>query len=210
MEPAASATSKTVDALERVFEVTSVLPLAGFALLHVGTYAPALFGATEIGGRHAPSGWALAGEALGIWLPLGFHTIYALPLWLARRRAAPAGGPAAWLALHRVTGLLLACFLVDHFVRFRLPILEGDRYPAESVQALARELSSTTSGVPLVAAFQALGTLSLAFHLGYGLWRVAERHAAAHAQRPLRVACVAVGALFGLLGTLTVVRLATG
>jgi len=196
--------------LERLFEATSVLPLAGFVLIHLGSYGRAAFGVTEIGTRHAPSDFALVGEALGIWLPLGFHAAYALPLWLRRRREATPSTDQAWLALHRLTGAFLGLFLLDHFVRFRLPILTGDRYPAESVQALAAELSRTSHGVPLVACLHALGTLALSFHLGYGLWRVAERHAEPGLRGRARAACLLIGGLFAVIGTLTVVRLATG
>ncbi|HTQ07208.1 MAG TPA: hypothetical protein VMI54_25300, partial [Polyangiaceae bacterium] len=142
--------------LERGFELTSVVPLAGFAVLHLGNYARALFGAPEIGSRHAVSGLAVAGEAVGIWLPLAFHVALAGPIWRRRRREQPPPASAPWLTLHRLTGVILAPFVIDHFVRFRWPILRGDRYPAESVLALARELSSTVGGVPLLAAWHAL------------------------------------------------------
>jgi succinate dehydrogenase/fumarate reductase cytochrome b subunit len=196
--------------LERVFELTSVVPLAGFALVHLATYGRALFGATEIGARHPVSGCAIAAEVLLIWLPFGFHLGYAPFVWRRRQRENVAPDARAWLALHRLSGVVLALFLVDHCVRFRLPILCGDRYPAESVLALARELSTTVGGVPLLAAANALGTLALSFHLGYGLIRIAERHAAPERQRRLRSACTAIAVVTALSGTLTVVRLAAG
>jgi succinate dehydrogenase/fumarate reductase cytochrome b subunit len=197
--------------LERLFEVTSVLPLAAFALTHLAIYGRALFGATEIGSRQAVSGWIMAGEALGVWLPLGFHLGYAPFVWRRRReQESLAEKDRGWLALHRISGVVLALFLVDHWRRFCLPILRGDRYPAESVTALARELSTTFSGFPLLAGAYALGVLALSFHLGYGLWRIAERHAAPDVKARLRAACTAIAVLAGLLGTLTVVRLAAG
>lgn len=104
----------------------------------------------------------------------------------------------------------MALFLADHFVRFRLPILTGDRYPAESVGALARELSTTVAGFPLLAAGHALGTLALSFHLGYGLMRISERRARPEHQRRLRMLCAGIGVVTAIFGTLTVVRLAAG
>jgi succinate dehydrogenase/fumarate reductase cytochrome b subunit len=114
MEPVAGArTSGQV--LERLFELTSVLPLCGFALLHLVTYGRVLFGAVEVGSRHSPSGWAIAGEALGVWLPLAFHAVYGFVLW-ARRAAQPVRVEAerARLLLYRLTGVVLGVFLVDH------------------------------------------------------------------------------------------------
>lgn len=210
MNLAGSAHRTARAALERGFELTSVVPLAGFAVLHLGNYARALFGATEVGGRHALSAWAIGVEAVCVWLPLAFHVALAGPVWL-RRRAQPAEpARAGGLTLHRLAGALLAPFVVDHFVRFRWPILRGDRYPAESVLALARELSSTVGGFPLLAAWHALGTLALSYHLGYGLARVAERHAPSAVVGRLRALSFALGALAAVFGTLTIVRLATG
>lgn len=210
MKPAGSAESPARALLERGFEITSVVPLAGFAVLHLARYARALFGVTEIGSRHAPAGWVLGLEAIGVWLPLLFHVALAWPVWRRRRMETPEPRRAAWLSLHRLAGVVLAPFVLDHFVRFRWPILRGDRYPAESVTALARELSTTVSGVPLLAAWHALGTLALGYHLGYGLARVAERHGPPATRSRLRALSLALGALTAVFGTLTVLRLAAG
>jgi succinate dehydrogenase/fumarate reductase cytochrome b subunit len=211
VEPVAAVRGSGGQPLERLFEITSVVPLSGFALLHLSTYGRVLFGAVEIGSRQPPSGWALLGEVLGVWLPLAFHAGFGFVIW-ARRAPAPAlpDSDRALLFLHRATGLLLGGFLVDHWLRFRLPILEGDRYPAESLHALARELSTTVGGVPVLAGAHALGTLALGFHLAFGLWRVVERRTEAALARRLRAVCIGVGVIFALVGTLTVVRLAAG
>ena len=209
MQPAAS-TAARQSHLERWFELTSVVPLAGFALLHLGTYGRVLFGTTELGSRHAPSGWALAGEVLGIWLPLAFHAVFGFVVWARRAQRAVEAPNGPWLFLHRLTGLAVGGFLVDHALRFRLPILTGERYPAESVQALARELSTTLNGFPLLAGVHLLGTLALSFHLGFGLRRVAERHTSGNTASWLGRVCVGVGVLWALIGTCTLLRLATG
>jgi succinate dehydrogenase / fumarate reductase cytochrome b subunit len=211
VEPVAAARGSDGQALARLFELTSVVPLAGFALIHLLTYGRVLFGAVEVGSRQAPSALAVVGEALGVWLPLAFHAIYGFVIW-ARRASAPERAPSAraWLFLHRGSGVVLGIFLVDHCLRFRLPILQGDRYPAESLHAVARELSTTSGGFPVLAGAHELGTLALAFHLAFGLWRVVERRTEGAAAQRWRVACVGIGVLFALVGTLTVVRLAAG
>jgi succinate dehydrogenase/fumarate reductase cytochrome b subunit len=207
---AAGAASSSERTFALALEVTGVVPLAGFALLHVASYGRALFGATELGARAPVAVWVVGAEALAVWLPLGLHALCGYFVWRRRRHDEPAAGESAWLTLHRLSGVVLVPFLVDHFVRFRLPILTGDRYPAESVVALARELSTTVAGFPLLAAEHALGMLALSFHLGYGLARVAERRATPELRRPLRAASIALGVVTAIFGTLTVVRLAAG
>lgn len=198
-------------ALDAWFEATSVLPLAAFALFHVGTYAGVLLGVRELGGPASPSPLVLATEAALVWLPLAFHVAVAPGVW-ARRRREPAKDPSdrAWRALHGLSGLALGAFLADHFVRFRLPILRGERYPSEALESLAGELSRTTFGVPLVAGLSVVGTLALGFHLGFGLWRISERRPRLAAARATRGACVGIGVTTALVGVLCVVRLAAG
>jgi len=211
VQAAGSTPSSTDRALELAFELTSVVQLAGFALLHLATYGRALFGASELGARAPVSGWSVVLEAFGLWLPLGFHTFFGYFVWQRRRQSQPSpAGDRAWLALHRTSGVVLLLFVADHFIRFRLPIITGDRYPAESVVALARELSTTVAGFPLLAAWHALGTLALAFHLGYGLMRIADRRARPALKSRIRMLCAGVGVATAVFGTLTVVRLAAG
>jgi len=211
VEPAAPAVGARGVAFDRWFELTSVVPLAGFALVHVGTYARVLFGAEELGARRSPSVLAMLAEALLVWLPFAFHVGFAPSVWARRRRdAARAPSERATLALHRGAGVLLAAFLLDHFLRFRLPILRGERYPAESLQMLAAELSRTTFGVPLVASLHALGVLALAFHLGIGLYRIAGRYPRFVAGRAALAVCVGIAVATAAFGTLTVIELAAG
>lgn len=193
--------------LDRAFELTSVLPLGAFVAIHVGRYASVLFGAETVGARRSPSVAVLLLEALLVWAPLLFHALYAPSVW-RRRRATETGPPSGLLALHRLATLPLALFLIDHFVRFRLPILRGEAYPADSVQHLAAELSTTHGGVPWVAALGLAGVLAAAFHTSFGLYRVARRRRAD--SLGLRVACSALGVAVGVSGVVTLVRLAAG
>jgi succinate dehydrogenase/fumarate reductase cytochrome b subunit len=194
--------------LDRAFELSSVLPVGAFLLLHVGRYASVLFGVEQVGAHHSPATPVLLLEALLVWLPFAFHALYAPAAWRRRRAQEAPGASSGLLVLHRLATVPLALFLVDHFLRFRLPILRGAAYPSDSVQRLAGELSATRAGVPWVAALGLAGVLAAAFHLGFGLYRIGTRH------RPdspgLRAACAAVGVAVGVSGVLTLVRLAAG
>jgi hypothetical protein len=194
--------------LDRAFELSSVVPVGAFVLLHVGRYASVLFGAETVGARGSPSALALTLEVLLVWVPLAFHALYAPSVW-RRRRAEEATVPAGGLVvLHRLATLPLALFLVDHFLRFRLPILRGEAYPSDAVQRLLAELGTTRGGVPWVAALGLAGVLSAAFHLGFGLHRISIRRRMDSVG--MRIACALAGLAVGVPGVLTVVKLAAG
>ena len=211
MEPAAPTPRGVGGTLDRWYELTSIVPLAAFAVLHVLSYGLALGGFVEVGERASPAlVWRVL-EVLVVWVPLLAH--FALSPWVyARRRLQRADGPSAraLLVAHRLAGPVLAVFLIDHFVRFRWPIVRGVRYPAESLSVLAAELSRTTAGVPFVAGLHVLGTLALAFHASFGLARVASRYPTHVSPRTVTWVCGAIGALTAVVGTWTIVRLAAG
>jgi succinate dehydrogenase hydrophobic anchor subunit len=184
-----------------------VVPLGAFVLIHTLDYGRVLFGATEIGARRHPSIPLLVAEALLVWAPLVGHALYSFAVWRRRRKAE--AGSASVLA-HRIAGVVVGLFLVDHFVRFRLPILAGRTHPGDSVLRLAAELSSTRGGVPWVAALHLAGTVAIAFHLALGLQRIADRHDRLRGSPVVRASCIGAGVLAGLLGVFTILRLAAG
>ena len=192
---------------DRLFELTSVVPLGAFVAIHTLDYSRVLFGAAEIGSRRHPSVLALALEASFVWLPLLGHTLYSFVIW--RRRRATEARSALTLA-HRIAGVAVGLFLADHFVRFRLPILTGRAHPGDSVLRLAAELSSTRGGVPWVAALHLAGTVAIAFHLALGLRRIADRSERLRGSPVVRASCVGAGVVTGFLGVLTILRLAAG
>jgi hypothetical protein len=193
--------------VDRLFELTSVVPLGAFVVLHVLDYGRVLFGAQEIGARRHPSALLLFFEALLVWLPLLGHAVWSLVVW---RRSEPLASGGALLLAHRLAGVASGLFLVHHFVRFRWPILRGVAHPSDSVVLLAAELSSTRGGVPWIAALHLAGVVAVAFHLALGLRRIAERSERLRGSRGLRFACLGVGVVTGGVGVLTILRLAAG
>jgi succinate dehydrogenase/fumarate reductase cytochrome b subunit len=173
-------------------------------------YARVLFGTGEIGARAGPSVFVIGLELVAVWLPLAFHALWGVHVWLRRRkREESTPSRKALMALHRLAGAALVPFLIDHFIRFRLPILRGERLPSDSVQLLAAELSRTDAGVPWLAAATLLGTASAVFHLGYGVFRSLERSPQLAGTFARRL-CVGIAVSLGLAGVFAVVKLATG
>ena len=194
--------------LDRAFELVSVVPLGGFVLLHSLDYGRVLVGAAEIGSRRSPSFVVVAAEALFVWLPLFGHALFSLSVWKRRKPATDADRPL--LLSHRLAGVMAGLFLLYHFVRFRLPILRGDALPRDSVVRLAAALSETQGGVPWIAAFHLVGIIAVAFHLGAGLLRIAERSERLRTSRAARASSIGAGVVAGLVGVLTILRLAAG
>ncbi len=204
MQPAATGRLARWD---RAFELTSVVPLGAFVVIHTLDYGRALFGAAEIGARRHPSLPVLALEALLVWLPIAGHALYSFAVWRRRQRAEAS---SASLLAHRISGVAAGLFLADHFLRFRLPVLRGTVLPSDSVPRLAAELSATSAGVPWVAALHLAGTIAVAFHLTLGLRRIVDRHEPLRSSPLAQASCVGAGVVAGLLGVLTILRLAAG
>jgi succinate dehydrogenase/fumarate reductase cytochrome b subunit len=197
---------------ERAFRACGIAPLGVFALLHVLLYARVLVGQRRFGDADAIrlSPWVVAVELVLVTGPLAFHALYGLYL-LARRPPRPAAGSTRTLdRVQRATSLLVLAFIVDHYARFRWPLLGGAAVPSDAYDLLVRELSSTSSGLPLIAGFHLLGIAALAFHLGYGLYRFQWRGSWLEAERRRVWLAVGVGLLVLILASLAVLELATG
>jgi hypothetical protein len=195
-----------------LFELSSVVPLAVWTVLHVAVYAH------HAGGGSAPVApgpewsWRLLVELGFVWLPLGYHVAYGSLLLLRRERTHSESASAHALAVtERVTGAFLLIAIAAHVHRFRLPILLGERYPAHSEQLLFAELSRTSYGLPLVAALELALVFAAAFHLAYGLYRLALTRPYGAAREPLlRALSLGVGLALALAGAFAVIRVATG
>jgi succinate dehydrogenase/fumarate reductase cytochrome b subunit len=198
---------------ERWFRASGVAPLGAFALLHVLVYSQVLLGQREFGDRDAAalSPLVLGLELLLVVAPLAFHAGYGLAL-MARRPLAAAPGTLGVLdRVQRYSSLLVLVFIGDHYLRFRWPMVSGHAVPSDAYSLLVRELSSTVSGVPLVAALHLLGISALAFHLGYGIYRHDFRTVRWLATSTRRTAlALTVGLLVLVPGSFAVIELATG
>jgi hypothetical protein len=111
--------------------------------------------------------------------------------------------------LLRVTAPLVLISLLAHVFWLRLPLWRGERAVEDITQLLAAELSSTTNGVPLVAALHVLGLGVMSVHLGAGLLRFLKRHSWFSERIATRSAVALAFTLFAL-GSSTVVSFATG
>jgi succinate dehydrogenase/fumarate reductase cytochrome b subunit len=197
---------------ERAFRACGVAPLAVFVLLHLAVYGQVLAGRRSFGDPDVfrLSAWVIGVELALVAAPLAYHLLYGL-YFLARRPARDAGGTQRTLdRVQRWSSLLVLAFVVDHFARFRWPILSGAAAPGDARALLVRELSSTTSGLPLVAAFHLFGVAAVAFHLGYGAYRFDWPTARLAGERRRTLLGVVVGLFVLFTASFAFIELATG
>lgn len=213
VSPATESTAPARGLARRLFEVTSVVPLSAWAVLHVAAYARSAGGPLTEAQVGPGWSWTLVLEAVFVWLPLAYHAAYGGVLLLRGepRRGARSSERALDLT-ERVTGAFLLVALAAHVYRFRLPVLLGARYPAHADQVLFAELSRTNHGLPLVAALELALVFAAAFHVAYGLYRLALERLARGAEREpwLRALSLGLGLVLSLSGAFAVIRVATG
>lgn len=189
------------------FELSGVVPLAVYALVHVGSYAGVLFGRSTFGVAPARQAAWLALELALVWLPLSFHAGYGLYLLSTPLDREPSERLRKLLS--RASGCLALAFVLGHALWLKLPLWRGERAPEDLAQALASGLSSTVSGIPWVAILHLAGLGAVALHLGLGLGSFVETWGLL-ARRPARRAARVLSLAFFLVGSATLIELATG
>src|SRR5262245_42512757 len=110
---------------ERAFRACGIAPLGVFVLLHLGVYGQVLLGRRKLGDADALrlSPWVIAVELVLVAAPLAFHGAYGLYLMTRRKARAALAGAHVLDRVQRASSLLVAAFVVDHFARFRWPML---------------------------------------------------------------------------------------
>lgn len=193
--------------LRKWFELTGVVPLGVYLVVHVLTYSRALVGASNFGIAPSTSSAFWLSDLLLLWLPLLVHAALGVRLSfgpLEQERPERNRG-----LLLRVTGLLSLLFLVAHAIWLKWPLLSGVLWPSDVSERLMATFSTTWHGVPLTAAWHLLGLAVVTAHFGWGLGRFLERWGILR-ETLARPAAGWVAALLFCVGAVTVIELATG
>ena len=204
----------------RLHALSGALALGAFLIVHLLTNASALGGHAlydSVVGSLARSSVVTFIEVVFILLPLGFHAGYGIVL-LAKNATADAEierryGDRRFFVLQRVSAVLVLVFVLAHVWELRLQRLFFG-LPADGLYTtLTAHLSSTWAGVPFVALLYILGIFAATVHLANGLfaasamWNLGLSPAG---RRKIRLVTAALGLLLFLVGTATVIGLATG
>jgi succinate dehydrogenase/fumarate reductase cytochrome b subunit (b558 family) len=191
--------------LRKLHSLSGVLPVGGFMVFHLWTNAKALAGQEPF--DHA------VGEIndmsylpfleTTILLPLAFHALYGVKLAIDGRPNVGAYGYSRnWMyVLQRVTGILAFLFIGFHLWEFRVQKGIGQMQPSAFYPTLCAHLSSTVSGVPLIALVYIVGIAAACFHFANGMWGFCASWGITLTRRSQRMSA----ALFGIVGVLVFV-----
>jgi succinate dehydrogenase / fumarate reductase cytochrome b subunit len=204
--------------VRRLHSLSGVVPVGVFLIVHLWTNAAALGGQAPFDNavskiHHLP--FLPLIEVVGIFLPLAFHAGYGVKLAFSSR-PNPITYPYArnWAyTLQRVTGVIALVFIVYHVQELRLAKLLG-HLPSEAFYpTLARNLSSTSAGVPWLAIGYLVGIAASVLHFANGLtsfvlsWGISGSRAS---QARFATAFSVLGVLLFALGAATTLYFATG
>ena len=162
--------------LRKLHQITGIVPLGTFFLVHMYTNSTAMSGAKVFnehvaGIHHLP--YLLFAEIFGIFLPLLFHSIYGIFISAeARPNALNYGYGRNWFYIfQRVTGIFLFFFLTFHILNFRFGLIPGlNLTPIAGNADQAFKIVSNEFQIAWVLILYFLGVAATAWHLAYGIF----------------------------------------
>ncbi|MEP7211515.1 MAG: succinate dehydrogenase [Acidobacteriota bacterium] len=162
--------------LRKLHQLTGVVPLGIFFLVHMYTNSTALSG-ERIFNEHVQDlhdmPYLIFVEIFGIFIPLLFHSIYGILIsGEARVNVLNYGYARNWFyVFQRVTGIFLFVFLLFHILNFRFGLIPGlNTTPVAGNANLAFDIVSGEFQIPWVMAIYVLGIIATAWHLAYGFF----------------------------------------
>lgn len=182
-------------------------------VVHVAANASALGGRAPyeriVGRAHASKLFGVF-EILFVFVPLAFYAVYGVVL--LRTKGDDETPRTALDVVHRVTGAIVAVFVVAHVGELRIARAVSGWGVASLHTKLVEHLSWTVWGVPLTAIGYLVAIAASAFFVAYGLSRAAVSRGIVAVEHRKRadVAFAALGVGLFLVGAATVISLATG
>lgn len=162
--------------LRKLHQITGVVPLGVFFLVHMFTNSAALNGAANFDKRvqdihDIP--YLLLIEIFGIFLPLMFHSVYGILISAeAKPNALNYATARNWFYIfQRATGVFLFFFLLFHILNFRFGVIPGlNMTPVAGNADKAYAIVAGEFRITWVLVIYILGVLATAWHLAYGFF----------------------------------------
>lgn len=195
--------------LRKLHQLTGIVPLGVFFLVHLYTNSTALKGAAEynkhVAGIHNLP-YLLFVEILGIFVPLLFHSVYGILISTeAKPNALSYGYSRNWFYIfQRATGIFLFFFLLFHILNFRFGLIPGlNLVPVAGNADRAFAIVAGEFRLTWVLVIYILGILATAWHLAYGFFLFAVDWGIVigeKAQRMTLYGCLSFALLLSVVG----------
>jgi len=195
--------------LRKLHQLTGIVPLGVFFLVHMYTNSTAMSGA-RIFNEHVQDihniPYLIFVEIIGIFIPLLYHSIYGIIIsGEARPNVGNYGFARNWFYLvQRITGIFLFFFLLFHILNFRFGMIPGlNTTPVAGHADQAFSIVKHEFQGDFIFFIYVLGILATAWHLAYGLWLFAVDWGIVIGERAQRLslyACIAIAIFLGAVG----------
>jgi succinate dehydrogenase / fumarate reductase cytochrome b subunit len=162
--------------LRKLHQLTGIVPLGLFFLVHMYTNSTAMSGAKvfndHVQGIHDMP-YLLFIEIFGIFLPLLFHSVYGIFISAeARVNVLNYSYGRNWFyVFQRATGIFLFFFLLFHILNFRFGLIPGlNMTPVAGHADQAYAIVSREFQNGIILFIYILGVAATAWHLAYGFF----------------------------------------
>jgi succinate dehydrogenase / fumarate reductase cytochrome b subunit len=203
--------------VRRLHSLTGIIPVGVFLCVHLTVNATVVFGGekfqTAVNGIHLLHGIGLLYlvEIVGIFIPLAFHAILGVQIWLTGQQnmLAYRYGASIRYALQRWTGVITLVFVLYHLWHMHWlgsPFGGAKFDPHEAPYTAAVAIQSVRWYAPVYV----LGLLCAVFHFGNGIWTFLITWGitiSREAQRRAGYVCLAVGLLLAAAGLASLAKL---
>ena len=193
--------------LRRLHSLSGIVPIGAFLVEHFisnafATRGPAAYAKQVEFLSSFP--FVVGLELFGIWLPILYHALYGFYIWY-RGESNLADYPWAgnWMySSQRWTGAIAFAYMVWHTWHLRFSGVHLLAHPNAAFGKVQGEFQH-----PWAVAFYVVGIVCASWHFAYGLWLFAAKWGIAtgdKARRRFAYVCFAIGALFIVVGMVTV------
>ena len=187
----------------KLHSLLGIVPLGAFLLEHLLSNFEALKGPAAYGVQvkflnSLPLVRVL--EWVFIFLPLLYHGIYGVYIWL-RGKSNIVYYPWAgnWMYLvQRYTGLIAFAYIIQHVLRQRFMGVDLPNHPAAAFWKVQHELAN-----PWMVAVYAVAMIAICWHFAYDIWLFAAKWGITPgetARKRFAYVCLALGVLLAAMG----------
>jgi succinate dehydrogenase / fumarate reductase, cytochrome b subunit len=187
----------------KLHSLLGVIPIGAFLLEHLLSNFEALKGPAAYGAQvrflnSLPLVRVL--EWVFIFLPLLYHGIYGVYIWLRGKSNIvyyPWAGNWMYVA-QRYTGLIAFAYIVQHVLRQRFMGISLPEHPYAAFAKVQHELAN-----PWMLAVYVIAMIAVCWHFAYGIWLFAAKWGitpGATARKRFGYVCAAFGVVLAIVG----------